>query len=139
MLSTLGGMKTPHHHQSKKIRHSDTTHTSHTPDIEGKGIDSTRMKLSRVLALVAVVLAIASLPALADDSAPAADEAEGGTDAAAAVPEPPVQSGPFIDLLGETLQSLEMVDEQHAQILTHYTNEALAGKKVIGLYFSADW
>merc|ERR1719199_1247952 len=51
----------------------------------------------------------------------------------------PIQSGPFIDLLGDTLLSLEMIDEQRAQILTHYTNEALAGKKVIGLYFSADW
>ena len=51
----------------------------------------------------------------------------------------PVQSGPFIDLLGETLLSLEMIDEQRAQLNTVYTNEALAGKKVIGLYFSADW
>mmetsp|Transcript_4335 Transcript_4335/g.6618 ORF Transcript_4335/g.6618 Transcript_4335/m.6618 type:complete len:260 (+) Transcript_4335:112-891(+) len=52
---------------------------------------------------------------------------------------PPAQSGPFIDIFGETLVSLKMVDESHAQIETHYTNEALAGKKVIGLYFSADW
>jgi len=54
-------------------------------------------------------------------------------------PAPPKQSGPFIDLLGETLYSLEMVDESHAQLHQHYTNEALSGKKVIGLYFSADW
>ena len=51
----------------------------------------------------------------------------------------PVQSGPFIDLLGETLISLKMVDESHAQLEPHYTNEALKGKKVVGLYFSADW
>jgi len=54
-------------------------------------------------------------------------------------PTPPVQSGPLIDLFGEQLISLKMVDETHAQIEPHYTNEALAGKKVIGVYFSADW
>ncbi|KAL7464527.1 hypothetical protein ACHAXS_004863 [Conticribra weissflogii] len=32
-----------------------------------------------------------------------------------------------------------MVDETHAQVHQHYTNEALSGKKVVGLYFSADW
>ena len=52
---------------------------------------------------------------------------------------PPVQAGPFIDLLGPTLLSLEMIDEQTAQFKQHYTNEALRGKKVVGLYFSADW
>eukprot|EP00590_Aulacoseira_subarctica_P003270 CAMPEP_0172426386 /NCGR_PEP_ID=MMETSP1064-20121228/37174_1 /TAXON_ID=202472 /ORGANISM="Aulacoseira subarctica , Strain CCAP 1002/5" /LENGTH=348 /DNA_ID=CAMNT_0013169947 /DNA_START=13 /DNA_END=1059 /DNA_ORIENTATION=- len=52
---------------------------------------------------------------------------------------PPVQLGPFIDLLGETLLSLEMIDDHRAQLREHYTNEALLGKKVIGLYFSADW
>ena len=51
----------------------------------------------------------------------------------------PVQSGPLIDLLGPKLQSLEFLDQQSAQVKEHYTNEALAGKKVIGLYFSADW
>jgi thiol-disulfide isomerase/thioredoxin len=51
----------------------------------------------------------------------------------------PVQAGPFIDLFGEKLLSLKMVDESHAQMETHLTNEALAGKKVIGVYFSADW
>lgn len=51
----------------------------------------------------------------------------------------PKQSGPFIDLFGENLLSLKMVDESHAQIETHLTNEALKGKKVIGVYFSADW
>mmetsp|Transcript_24376 Transcript_24376/g.29992 ORF Transcript_24376/g.29992 Transcript_24376/m.29992 type:complete len:188 (+) Transcript_24376:89-652(+) len=54
-------------------------------------------------------------------------------------PEPPKQSGPFIDLLGDTLLSLQMVDETHAQLNAHYTNEVLHGKKIIGLYFSADW
>jgi len=53
--------------------------------------------------------------------------------------ESPVQSGPFIDLLGPTLLSLEMVDETHAQLAQQYTNDALSGKSVIGLYFSADW
>jgi len=53
--------------------------------------------------------------------------------------EVPVQTGPFIDLLGPTLYSLEMVDERHAAMKEHYTNDALRGKKVVGLYFSADW
>ncbi|KAL3802243.1 hypothetical protein HJC23_001787 [Cyclotella cryptica] len=53
--------------------------------------------------------------------------------------QPPTQSGPFIDIFGEVLLSLEMVDETHAQVHQHFTNEALAGKKVVGLYFSADW
>jgi len=53
--------------------------------------------------------------------------------------EEPVQSGPLIDLLGPKLQSLEIIDQQSAQVKEHYTNEALSGKKVIGLYFSADW
>lgn len=54
-------------------------------------------------------------------------------------PTPVVQSGPYIDLLGDMLLSLEMVDEAHAQVHQHYTNDALSGKKVVGLYFSADW
>ena len=49
------------------------------------------------------------------------------------------QAGPFIDLLGPKLLSLEMVDKNTAQFKEHYTNEALNGKKVVGLYFSADW
>ena len=49
------------------------------------------------------------------------------------------QEGPFIDLFGDTLLSLEMVNASHASLNQFYTNEALAGKKVIGLYFSADW
>lgn len=67
----------------------------------------------------------------------AASSDAGKTAAEAAAPV--VQSGPFIDLLGESLLSLEMVDEGHAQVHQHYTNEALSGKKVVGLYFSADW
>jgi hypothetical protein len=58
---------------------------------------------------------------------------------AATTSPPPAQSGPFIDLFGEVLLSLEMVDETHAQVHQHYTNEILSGKKVVGLYFSADW
>jgi nucleoredoxin len=53
--------------------------------------------------------------------------------------EEPKQSGPFIDILGTKLLSLKMVDETHAQIVEHYTNDVLSKKKVIGLYFSADW
>eukprot|EP00526_Cylindrotheca_closterium_P015741 CAMPEP_0113634764 /NCGR_PEP_ID=MMETSP0017_2-20120614/18109_1 /TAXON_ID=2856 /ORGANISM="Cylindrotheca closterium" /LENGTH=267 /DNA_ID=CAMNT_0000545491 /DNA_START=246 /DNA_END=1049 /DNA_ORIENTATION=+ /assembly_acc=CAM_ASM_000147 len=51
----------------------------------------------------------------------------------------PVQEGPLIDIFGEKLYSFEMLDETTGQINPHYTNEALTGKKVIGLYFSADW
>ena len=65
------------------------------------------------------------------ETQPKADEA--------AAQQPVVQAGPYIDLLGDLLLSLEMVDETHAQVHQHYTNEALGGKKVVGLYFSADW
>jgi hypothetical protein len=56
-----------------------------------------------------------------------------------ALPEPPVQTGPLIDLFGPALLGLEMIDEQHAQLTANYTSDALRGKKVIGVYFSADW
>ena len=46
------------------------------------------------------------------------------------------QSGPFVDLLGHQLYSLEIIDETQAQLVPQYTNEALKGKKVVGLYFS---
>jgi hypothetical protein len=55
------------------------------------------------------------------------------------IPVEPVQAGPLIDLLGTKLYSLQMIDETSAEVRESYTNEALAGKKVIGLYFSADW
>ena len=67
----------------------------------------------------------------------AADTAS--TEAQTGQAEAPVQSGPFIDLFGTELYKLEILDESTAQINSNYTNEALAGKKVIGLYFSADW
>jgi nucleoredoxin len=51
----------------------------------------------------------------------------------------PVQAGPFIDLFGDRLLSFEFLDETRGQINGNYTNEALSGKKVVGLYFSADW
>jgi len=51
----------------------------------------------------------------------------------------PVQVGPFIDLFGNNLLSLNLIDETHAKMELQYTNEALQGKKVIGIYFSADW
>ncbi|KAG7350813.1 alkyl hydroperoxide reductase [Nitzschia inconspicua] len=53
--------------------------------------------------------------------------------------EEPFQAGPLIDLFGPKLQSLKLVDETSAQISEQYTNEALKGKNVIGIYFSADW
>ena len=68
----------------------------------------------------------------------AATQSEEAQETAQEITEP-VQSGPLIDLLGTKLQSLEILDQQSAQVKEHYTNEALAGKKVIGLYFSADW
>jgi nucleoredoxin len=51
----------------------------------------------------------------------------------------PVQTGPLIDLFGQQLLSLEMVDELSAELRPHFTSDALRGKKVIGVYFSADW
>lgn len=71
----------------------------------------------------------------ADGNKSDADKAEVKEEA----PVEPVQVGPFIDLLGTKLLSLNMVDKTHAQMELHYTNEVLSGKKVIGLYFSADW
>lgn len=50
-----------------------------------------------------------------------------------------IPEGPFVDLLGPSLLSLNMVDGSHAQLEVQDTSEALRGKSVIGLYFSADW
>lgn len=79
----------------------------------------------------------------ADDTAAttetAAEEADATSTEQAEIAAPAVQSGPYIDLLGDVLLSLEMVDDAHAQVHQHNTNEALSGKKVVGLYFSADW
>lgn len=72
----------------------------------------------------------------ADEPQPKSSEANKEEQALA---EDPVQSGPLVDLLGEQLYTLKMVDETNAVIIANYTNEILAGKKVIGLYFSADW
>ena len=52
-------------------------------------------------------------------------------------PEVIMQSGPFVDLFGQSLLKLELIDETHAQLQPYLTNEVLEGKKVIGLYFSA--
>lgn len=86
---------------------------------------------------------------IAEDEATAEDvvDLDGGTgtskeetaEAQVEKEEAPMQAGPFIDLFGPTLYSLEMVDETSARINEVYTNEALAGKSVVGLYFSADW
>ena len=51
----------------------------------------------------------------------------------------PVQIGPLIDIFGAKLLKLDYVDETRAQLLPLLTSDALRGKKVIGLYFSADW
>jgi nucleoredoxin len=51
----------------------------------------------------------------------------------------PIQTGPLIDLFGAQLLSLEMIDEKSAQLKPHFTSDALRNKKVIGVYFSADW
>ena len=90
------------------------------------------MKTSTILYSLCVLLAV-----LVGRNHVASQEA--ATEAAPETAEP-VQSGPLIDLLGPKLQSLD-IDEaaQSATVKEHYTNEILAGKKVIGLYFSADW
>lgn len=51
----------------------------------------------------------------------------------------PVQIGPLIDIFGTKLLTLENLNETRAQLLPLLTSDALRGKKVIGLYFSADW
>jgi len=48
------------------------------------------------------------------------------------------QQGPFIDLLGLQVYSLERNDT-HAELLVEATNSAVSGADVIGFYFSADW
>ena len=101
------------------------------------------MKISRVLyhlSLVLALLVVGSNLAIGQEAATAEAVDETAADEAQETPAAePVQSGPLIDLLGTKLQSLEIVDQTSAQVKEHYTNEALAGKKVIGLYFSADW
>lgn len=77
-----------------------------------------------------------STTAAAAAAASSEEELEEVEEEEAAMPE---QSGPFIDLLGSHLYSLEMIDETQAQLTPQLTNEALKGKKVVGLYFSADW
>jgi nucleoredoxin len=51
----------------------------------------------------------------------------------------PVQIGPLIDIFGPKLLTLEMVNDTSAELRSRFTSDALRGKKVIGLYFSADW
>jgi hypothetical protein len=116
------------------------------------------MKIMKALFVLTTVLAavssIRAQEAVVDEAATASsgetvdewtldldgdDVAESAGSDADAEPVAPVQSGPFVDLLGPTLLSLEMVDETHAQLAPHYTTDALHGKTVVGLYFSADW
>ena len=93
------------------------------------------MKIPMILYNLSVVLAILVGRNLVVCQETAAQSDAAQENAAAE----PVQSGPLIDLLGTKLHSLEMLDQQSAQVKEHYTNEALSGKNVIGLYFSADW
>ena len=119
-------------------------------------ISQDRMKLMKVLfVMTAALAAISSIQALqagAEETAATTEETvdnvtldlDGASDseegaASTAEPAAPVQSGPLVDLLGPTLLSLEMIDETSAQLQPHYTTDALRGKNVIGLYFSADW
>jgi len=73
------------------------------------------------------------------ESTAANESVTANTEEDQAILDEPEQIGPFIDLLGTHLYSLEMIDETQAQLTPQYTNEALKGKKVVGLYFSADW
>lgn len=75
--------------------------------------------------------------ATVDDAA--VNDANGGSTTIGDEEAPPTQTGPLIDLFGPALLGLEMIDEQHAQLTANYTSDALRGKKVIGVYFSADW
>jgi nucleoredoxin len=45
----------------------------------------------------------------------------------------------FKEILGSTLLSLELVNSSSAELRPHSTSNVLNGKKVVGLYFSADW
>ena len=51
----------------------------------------------------------------------------------------PMQIGPLVDIFGQQLLSLQMVNDTSAALRPSLTSDALRGKKVIGLYFSADW
>jgi nucleoredoxin len=51
----------------------------------------------------------------------------------------PTQIGPLVDIFGQQLLSLEMMNDTSAALRPRLTSDALRGKKVIGLYFSADW
>lgn len=93
-------------------------------------------------AVDATLIATVTEESKADDDQQSATSEQGeeqATTTPTTTEAPPTQSGPFIDLFGDVLLSLEMVDETHAQVHQHYTNEILSGKKVVGLYFSADW
>ena len=51
----------------------------------------------------------------------------------------PTQIGPLVDIFGQQLLSLEMMNDTSAALRPSLTSDALRSKKVIGLYFSADW
>lgn len=108
------------------------------------------MKFTKLTFLLMAALAAVSSVQAQEAVAETADETVEGSAATAeeeivdlddkkAEPSTPVQSGPFVDIFGPTLLSLEMVDEKSAKLQPHYTNDALRGKNVVGLYFSADW
>ena len=75
----------------------------------------------------------------AKETAASTDEQAADAETKTVTDNPPVQTGPLIDIFGQKLLSLEMVDETTAELREHLTTDALRGKKVIGVYFSADW
>jgi hypothetical protein len=102
------------------------------------------MKLSNLLLALALSLGLLGSIVTGQEAATVAEDAATSTSTEEATIDldeaaPPVQAGPLVDLLGPSLLSLRMIDETHAELAEHTTSDALQGKKVIGLYFSADW
>jgi hypothetical protein len=103
------------------------------------------MKLSNLLLALSLSLGLHGSVVAGQEAATVAEEAATSTSTEEATIDldeeaaPPVQVGPLVDLLGPSMLSLEMIDSTHAQYVEHTTSDALRGKKVIGLYFSADW
>jgi len=81
----------------------------------------------------------ASAASTDEQSSKASESKASNAETNTATDNPPVQTGPLIDIFGQKLLSLEMVDETTAEFREHLTTDALRGKKVIGVYFSADW
>jgi len=79
------------------------------------------------------------LPELPSETKSAIHRNESVAEESATTAAPPVQVGPFVDLFGPSLLSLQMINGTQARLENVYTNDAIRGKEVIGLYFSADW